>query len=64
MHSKKNEYIELYFSLISAVSQAKVIIKSILIFKASRKILKKWISQYSQLSFEFMQTIKIQLLCL
>ena len=46
MHSKKNEYIELFFSLISAVSQAKVIIKSIIIFRASRKY-KKWISQYS-----------------
>ena len=38
MHSKKNEYIELYFSLISAVSQAEVIIKSIPIFRASRNI--------------------------
>ena len=40
MHCKNNEYIELYFSLISAVSQAKVIIKSIFIFKTSRKIFK------------------------
>ena len=30
MHSKNNEYIELYFSLISVVSQAKVIIKTFL----------------------------------
>ena len=38
MHSKNNEFIELYFSLISTVSQAKLIVKSILKFRTSRKI--------------------------
>ena len=41
MYSKNDEYIELYFYLISAVSRAKVIIKGILMIRVSRKILKK-----------------------
>ena len=42
---KNSEYIELYFSLILAVSQAKVIIKTLLYFEHQGRHW-KWISQY------------------